>query len=788
MSIQLPKTRGPSGGASLGAGSGSGSGPGSARTSSIHNLSNKGRQILKRINSGTSGQGARITSGRGELFRSGGPDLEDAIHFDENRKTILSNFEEWIKLSTDNKITSKNSWQIALIDYFKDLNVIKDGENINFQRASATLDGCVKIYLSRVESVATETGKLLSGLSKKKGEGEAGEAGDDMDEDDDAEDGEGEAGANGEGQGEAGLNGRKKRKMNRVLESTIVDFDTIRVKKLDQELAIDPLFKKALAEFDEGGAKSLLLNTLSVDLSGRVVFDAVRESGGATDIVSDKSDAEAEDDEDEDEEADVEQSRPIYSNDKIDITPLSKFIFDESMPDIDTLTICPSFGELKLVLSDINKAKKVLGDVNNRFMTDESNERRSREQLPFVFPGYDFDDDADLGAGDDVNVDLSNHFNESIVRLVLYKDDEEERENGWQEDDGNYVYEEKTVLDRDLMAYFDDNMKNNWRGPEHWKVSNIRKKIDGAQKQSQSLNLEQDPAAANPATSKTGDKKKNLVIDFFQEQEDELEEKLFDLPKNILSTTLKPDQRVNETQNRLPEDIQYNSQRLTNLFLKKQKSVMQFVRKERKQGSDVLTDENFFAEQYKEAENEQKNEVQEDERDNPFYDDGDDDYGGIDFNDALTLSQRNEEEDEGEIKKESTPGTQQLIGGGRKGRPEYVNFSRIAKRVDVKLLKDNLWKAIKREEKEEKKEEADIDIDNGDGEGAEKENKEEVPEEQEIKEFSDVVSSIGSMYASEQKKDLSTSFCFICLLHLANEHGLSITSTENNDNLQIRGF
>lgn len=29
-----------------------------------------------------------------------------------------------------------------------------------------------------------------------------------------------------------------------------------------------------MAEFDEGGAKSLLLNTLNVDTSGRVVFDA----------------------------------------------------------------------------------------------------------------------------------------------------------------------------------------------------------------------------------------------------------------------------------------------------------------------------------------------------------------------------------------------------------------------------------------------------------------------------------------------------------------------------------
>lgn len=232
---------------------------GGTRTSSIQDLSNKGRAILKghreHQNNGIGSGGAqRGTSGRivsrGDLFNGGGTgEMEDAIHFQENKHTILSNFEEWIKLSTDNKITSKNSWLIALIDYFKDLNVIKDGENINFQRASATLDGCVKIYLSRVESVATETGKLLSGLASKKQDKDAEEEAEEGDDDEGDENGNGVGGV---GSGEVDALGRKKRKMNRVLESTLVDFETIKVKKLDQELAIDPLFKKALAEFDEG--------------------------------------------------------------------------------------------------------------------------------------------------------------------------------------------------------------------------------------------------------------------------------------------------------------------------------------------------------------------------------------------------------------------------------------------------------------------------------------------------------------------------------------------------------
>jgi len=82
-----------------------------------------------------------------------------------------------------------------LIDYFYDMSLLKEGEGINFQKASCTLDGCVKIYTNRVDSVATETGKLLSGLAdsnskRKDRDGEEGEGSDD-EAGEDGEDGEG---------------------------------------------------------------------------------------------------------------------------------------------------------------------------------------------------------------------------------------------------------------------------------------------------------------------------------------------------------------------------------------------------------------------------------------------------------------------------------------------------------------------------------------------------------------------------------------------------------------------
>ena len=102
------------------------------------------------------------------------------------RVPILANFEEWMKMATDNKINATNSWNFALIDYFYDMSLLKEGDGVNFQKASCTLDGCVKIYTSRVDSVATETGKLLSGLadSRDSKKGDKGE----RDEGDDSED------------------------------------------------------------------------------------------------------------------------------------------------------------------------------------------------------------------------------------------------------------------------------------------------------------------------------------------------------------------------------------------------------------------------------------------------------------------------------------------------------------------------------------------------------------------------------------------------------------------------
>ena len=61
-----------------------------------------------------------------------------------------------------------NTWNLALIDYFADMTLLRDGDSINFQKASCTLDGCIKIYTSRIDSVDSDTKKLINGLIESK--------------------------------------------------------------------------------------------------------------------------------------------------------------------------------------------------------------------------------------------------------------------------------------------------------------------------------------------------------------------------------------------------------------------------------------------------------------------------------------------------------------------------------------------------------------------------------------------------------------------------------------------
>eukprot|EP00899_Mesostigma_viride_P029496 jgi/Mesvir1/9731/Mv12196-RA.2 len=171
-----------------------------------------------------------------------------------------------IKLAAENKITTRNTWNLKLIDHMIEIvNMTdEDSDQTNFQKASCTLEAGVRIYSCRVDAVHAETFKVLGGLHRSAGSKEEpdtadGEEGGDPDDEDGGEDGRKES-------------GRKHAASSSVtLEPS---FESLRLKKLDTSFAVDPLFHKTSAQFDEGGAKGLLLSTLSCYRGCHLIFDS----------------------------------------------------------------------------------------------------------------------------------------------------------------------------------------------------------------------------------------------------------------------------------------------------------------------------------------------------------------------------------------------------------------------------------------------------------------------------------------------------------------------------------
>ncbi|ODQ78603.1 hypothetical protein BABINDRAFT_39542 [Babjeviella inositovora NRRL Y-12698] len=619
----------------------------------------------------------------------------------------MENFEEWIKLATDNKINSTNSWNVALIDYFHDLRVLTDGDNnINFQKALATLDGCVKIYLSRVDSVATETGKLLTGLSTKK-QHEASEA---APAEEDEEDEEGE-------EGEDDPKAKKTSRRNLSNAKTLVEFEALRLKVFEKELTIDPLFKKALAEFDEGGAKSLLLNTLAIDSDGRVVFDATTQQMKREDEIDEAEGGEID-------EAEVKSEEIALP---VDISNLKYFLYN-TPAELDTYEVCSQLRALERAAEDPRNAKVLLeemqGEIDVPVDQDSDNDYQDFDMgfenvsaLPADAEKM-FDDDSDgnvsrasTGVG---KVVPDGTFDEAV-------------------DDGVVA----NIIDHDLMAYFDLSLKNNWRGAEHWRVSAIKNRG------------RKEPAdTPQEGSVEPRKKKEKLVINFLEAvalglDEDDEEDVLFEIPKlkHMINMTKKEQADMTKEKNILPVDIQFSSVQLTKLGLKPHVNIAVFAKqmriKPKVSSPEPVADENFFAAAYDHPEVSPE----------PANDEIEDD-----FNQDFDMGQAFED----------PPDSQPLNALlGRKVRPEYVNYARTAKKVDVKLLKDNIWSALATRKSEEVKEET---------------------------QFSDVVRDITKFYAPEARKDLSTSFCFICVLHLANEHGLTITNNDELTDMAIQGL
>lgn len=705
---------------------------------------------------------------------------------------LASNFEDWIKMATDNKINATNSWNFALIDYFHEMSLLKEGDGVNFQKASYTLDGCVKIYTSRVDSVATDTGKLLSGLAengnkKRRGDGDDGE---------DGEDGEGEDGEDGQ---------KKKRKRAvRSAETTLAaSFEQLQNKKMDLEFAQDPLFKKATADFDEGGAKGLLMNHLAIDANGRIVFDSSDDAGDAA--AKDVREASAPGDSPAPKEAE-DEDEPTNDVD-VDISGLAAKYFP-NLAILDEQDVCPSMktfdlgdvnGSLDLPFlkasedwqqDDKDDIEEEAGHVSGLFFDDNND------------GGFNDDDDnlggfemgADVGFGEGGEAfahELALIPNARVHNNAAEGDEEpvESIEGQVGAQDQQYALTMNHARDQEhenILSYFDQALKKNWAGPEHWRIRRVK-----------------EAGKAAPITKRK--EKEPFEIDFMAPMSQELANALYAPPASVSAISL-PKAQLKKKKYLLPNDKHFNSKNLLRLFLKPKARVgsrrQQMRPQESSRKEEAVVDEAYWASRANEEAAADEDAVVQGNYDANFFND-----------DALPFAGgfMDDDDDFADARDHFSPvpsqlplGTQatdvpssqanafgaDLIAQSRRFRPEYMQYARVAKKVDVKKLKDNLWTSMGLENVSGPSRSHEVTLANAIQITAppppDAANDPANKAVDGTLNFTDVINNLTQVYPRKALADISTSYCFICTLHLANEQGLVIENTPNFENLTIK--
>ncbi|KAF9330868.1 hypothetical protein BG006_006220 [Podila minutissima] len=735
-------------------------------------------------------------------------------------KVSADSFEQWLKLATDNKINANNSWNFALIDYFHEMSLLREGDSINFQKASCTLDGCVKIYTSRVDSVATETTKLLGGLatSSKGREGEDAENAEDNEEETDKP--------------------VKKKHSSRSGNTLAKDFASLSLDKFNLEFAVDPLFKKTCADFDEGGARGLLLNHLSVDVEGKIIFDA----GDARDEGDDGDDDEdEEDDGQEDEEAAKSNQDDERQGEKpakkrtdveaamIDIQRLrSKFL--PSLNEIFQKDICPSLKDFQLTgTSEMDFAflKRFHGDEDDEDGGEDNDERGTHEdsvmrigsEMPMADDGFDdFDNDDDQGGffasqddGDDGAMAVDTPVKEEVIEDAFGDLDEQiAAQRAGLQLGSNNLLENEDLLGKgstDIYSYFDAALMRNWAGPEHWKLRRIPKdKNSAAATTADGVPVEEGP--------KKRSAKEPLVINFLDAEEVDEDEIFAPAETSSLMFTASHEAENRKSKHVLPDDVHFSSKQLLRMFMKptfiiKSKNRQQGYRPKGEEPESynlTFPDEQFWASHTnnvdegdvgaltEQLDNTQiyNDYVEDDEDEYGFQDPGF--YGGPGIG-GVGLG--------GLLDGDGNDYASQLVSQPKRVKATFINFSKTAKKVDVKKLKDNIWKeltaqSLKRQpgadglDRRRNKKKANMDLD-GEDEGRDGEEQPNTEDEEDYinyvkkeQKFTEVIGGLSKVYPEQKLREISVPFCFICLLHLANEKNLSIVGSEDLAELVIK--
>ncbi len=552
----------------------------------------------------------------------------------------------------------------------------------------------------------------------------------------------------------------------RSSEATLApSFASLQLKKFELEFTVDPLFKKASADFDEGGAKGLLLNHLMIDSQGRIVFDSSDDSNDVAEPARKASERDPENPDDDEVDEDrmdvsaqeVEEPQEDDNDVEIDVASLGARFFPD-LSRLDQMDVCPSLktfdlgdpsGSLDIPFlkapedwrQDQDKEKTPgIGDKSGMFIDEENL--------------LGFDDDDGLGAFDlGADVDFGEGGEAWAREAALEPQMMRVFEAGLGLNDGTGAAgdvdgvelmldanEQKGTGDlfvsmtntqkadqvhEDILSYFDQALQKNWTNAEHWRIRKIK-----------DINKPTEPARQRK-------EKQAFEIDFITSPMDpQMAEIIYTQASTNTAISLPKKDWKSKSRNLLPDDKHFSSRQLLSLFLKPKarlgrrrapgarSSVFGGAADSADQNNvpEGEMDEAFWASQKapqsadaagSNTGSEDTATVQGDYDANFFQDDGLPFAGGDDDDDMDEFA---------DAREHFTPGPDGMgmgMGGGmtevgmtgafngltvtnpadlafgtmlvtqsRRVRPEYVQYARVAKKVDVRRLKEEIWKGM----------------------------------------------------------------------------------------------
>jgi condensin complex subunit 2 len=654
---------------------------------------------------------------------------------------VMNLYANCIKLASENKINAKNTWSLALIDHISDIvkNEKDEDDNTNFQKASCTLDAGVKIYASRVDSFHSETFRMLGGISNVSGNNNGEEDEENMDEDDPRK-GLGDGAAEEFDEDGNPIVKQKKQSSRASNVITLENPENHTMKVMEDVVHVDPLFKKTSSMFDEGGASGLLLNNLSVHKGCNICFDS-------------------------EEVPDYTRGDDLEGGaGTLDLSQMAKEIANAFVLGQNRTRITPSIDAVHEMLADVTGIpynKPGSGENNNNNGVNTTNTGNNvaangknddffggaSDQDAITFAEYDEDEEDNLpnNAGDDImnnggGVDDEDDW--GLGNGAGFNDNDDENDWGRLDNDDEDDYENNLTANTgslDWIANVAIGGKQAWAGPSHWHF----KKTSTSASTSQVTRYDENGEPMNEPVVAEKKKKgeRDLTYDF--ENLPELDDKLFDLAQDPNDLLLKSELTASDTL--LPPDLGYEAQDLIKLFLKPQfvNTVMAPKR------TAVRSEINFH----------------ENDNNNNLFIPNNDDFGGGDFNgnggfdDDDNMIQRDADGNElvGAAGGWNDDGDNGLVDAPRKVEKIEVNYARTSKVVDIRALKQTLWKDLEEENETQEQKHS----------------------------FNEILSMFPEDNPAGRLEDISVHMAFICALHLANEHGLVIKSVPEMNDLVI---